>query len=193
MCQPESFKPICVEVLIHGRMGTKMVNACQHNFTALEFRGMPSLKSLVQKELKKGMGRRKLANAIGVSHGTIGNILNDDLPKKMNTLQCFAEYFHTPVATFDDIHGISSAMEDVAPYKVTPLPVSIKELVELAKQLDHDELSTLKRCAAAFTRSTPDVRQHLIGQLKIIERLVEHETSSTAGRDPTHQKKMGSS
>ncbi len=163
-----------------------MVSACQHNFTALEFKDMPSLKQLVKEALRKGMGRRKLANAVGVSHGTIGNILNDDLPKKVNTLQRFAEYFHTPVSSFSDVQGHSLARDPIEPYGLTIPPV-IAELVDLAKKLDHDELSTLKRCAEAFTRSTADVRLHLIGQLKIIERLVEHETSD--GRAPTIHKK----
>jgi hypothetical protein len=44
--------------------------------------------------------------------------------------------------------------------------------LELAAPLDPEELATLERCAQAFHVKDRDVRLHLIGQLKLIERMI---------------------
>src|SRR5690348_13137110 len=51
------------------------------------------LKNLVTKSLESGIDRMSLAAQIGVSHGTIGNILSGRPPKKLNTLEKFAAYY----------------------------------------------------------------------------------------------------
>lgn len=135
-----------------------------------------TLKKLVAQTLRStGLTQRKLASKIGVSHGTISNILSGDIPRNTSTLQKFAVYFGV---TIDDLQddGNGSIREDPAQYLLHH--AAARRIVTLIEQLDHEEIATLERCAEAFARSSEDVRQHLIGQLKIIERLVQHEQAT---------------
>jgi len=129
------------------------------------------LRNLIETQIKKGMSQRILAQRIGVSHGTINNILAGIIPTRTTTLDKFAEFFHVSVEALRHDGG-SHIAEPVAPYTT---PTKLERLMTLAKHLDHDELATLERCAEAFRAEEPEVRQHLIGQLKIIERLVNPE------------------
>lgn len=137
------------------------------------------LKKLVEQALKTTrLSQRQLADKIGVSHGTINNVLAGILPKNIPTLQKFADYFRLTIdqLTHDD-HDNPRMAEDIAEYVRRHSPA--QRIVKLLEQLDEEEIATIERCADAFTRATTDdVRQHLIGQLKIIERLVEHERAT---------------
>lgn len=126
------------------------------------------LRNLIESQIKKGVSQRILAQRIGVSHGTINNILAGIIPTRTTTLDKFAEFFHVSVEALRHDGG-DHAAEPVAPYGT---PTKLERLITLAQHLDHDELATLERCAEAFHTEEPEVRQHLIGQLKIIERLV---------------------
>lgn len=135
------------------------------------------------------MSQREFAAKVGVSHGTINNILAGIQPKKITTLERLAKYLHVRV---DQLYGQPSDAQAIA--EDTPSYSGAgHRLARLAKDLDDEEVATLERCAEAFIKATPDVRQHLIGQLKIIERLVEHESGFPDGRAPTIHKKQGSS
>lgn len=156
------------------------------------------LKQLVEKKLAMGLSQRELAEKIGVSHGTINNIIAGSPPKTLSTLQKFADYFHVGLHELsrkdqttrhllqEDLPHLA---EHVAEYLVQHS--SARRIVQLLEQLDEDEIATLERCAEAFTKSTPDVRQHLIGQLKLIERLVEHESHEPKGRAAPAKKSNG--
>lgn len=140
---------------------------------------------------REGLNQTEIAHRCKLSQPTINKYLKYEPTPDRATLKKFSHGLDIPMEDLLVAEGLANYQHASAEPRAA-LPPTIAELVELAKQLDHDELSTLKRCAAAFTKSTPDVRQHLIGQLKIIERLVEHETSGGAS-PPTAHKKTGAS
>ena len=131
------------------------------------------LKELVLKSLSSGLSQRALADQIGVSHGTVNNIVAGHAPTKLNTLGKFLRYYHLTMEQLQSnapsVHVQHSATQ-----------AKSMRLLALIDQLDDEERATLERCAEAFTQSTPDVRQHLIGQLKLVERLVHYEQSLSA-------------
>lgn len=126
-----------------------------------------SLKTLIAKSLASGLSQRTLADQIGVSHGTINNIMADHPPTKINTLRKFSRFYRL---TMEQLGQEESSGQTVA----APSPPASR-LHMLIAQLDEEQRKTLERCAEAFLFSTPDIRQHLIGQLKIVARLVEYE------------------
>ena len=126
------------------------------------------LKALVLKSLSSGLSQRTLADQIGVSHGTINNIVAGHPPTKLNTLTKFQRYYQL---SMEQLRG--DPLDAASTQQIMPPPAS--RLHMLIAQLDEEQRKTLERCAEAFLFSTPDVRQHLIGQLKIVERLVEYE------------------
>lgn len=126
------------------------------------------MRNLVEKQIKQGLSQRALAQRIGVSHGTVNNILAGIIPSSTKTLDKFAEFFKVSVESLRHDGG-SHVRETPAAYAT---PTKLERLIQLAEHLDRDELATLERCAEAFRAEEPEVRQHLIGQLKIIERLV---------------------
>lgn len=136
------------------------------------------LRKLVANALKTTeLSQRQLAEKIGVSHGTINNVMAGSLPKNIPTLQKFADYFHLTIDQLTHDEANPRMAEESAEYVRRHSPA--QRIVKLLEQLDEEELATIERCADAFARSTTDdVRQHLIGQLKIIERLVEHERAT---------------
>ena len=144
-----------------------------------------ALKKLVEKALSSGLSQRTLADQVGVSHGTINNIIAGHLPTKLNTLEKFARHFHLSIEDLRRERAISSSAQ-----VVFHAPAS--RLHMLIEQLDAEQRQTLERCAEAFLFSTPDVRQHLIGQLKIVERLVDYESGRKHPRASPSQKKEGS-
>lgn len=52
------------------------------------------LKGLVHRELGEGVTEEELASAVGVSVGTIFDILDDELPQEPALWEQFAQYFH---------------------------------------------------------------------------------------------------
>lgn len=148
------------------------------------------LKKLVEKSLASGMSQRQLAAKVGVSHGTINSIMAGIRPKKITTLQLLATFYHLSIEHLYDDAAAGRIGEGASPHYQRD---SSRRIFHLIEQLDDDEIATLERCAEAFVKSTPDVRLHLIGQLKIIERLIEHETSGQKARAPADQKIKGSS
>ena len=136
------------------------------------------LKKLVAQTLKANrLSQRQLADRIGVSHGTINNVMAGSLPKNIPTLQKFADYFRLTIDQLRHDEENPHMAEESAEYVRRHSPA--QRIVKLLEQLDAEELATIERCADAFAKSTTDdVRQHLIGQLKIIERLVQHERAT---------------
>lgn len=125
------------------------------------------------------MSQRALAERIGVSHGTINNILAGVRPKNLATLQTLAVYFNVSVSQLFDDKDAQHAAETERHY-----PDRAKKLLQLVEPLDKEEIATLERCAEAFASSVPGIREHLIGQLKLIERLIDHEIRAA----PHHNK-----
>lgn len=60
------------------------------------------LKTLVKKDLERGETQRGLALKVGVSLGTINNILAGQIPTRMSTVQKFSDYFGVRV---DELFG----------------------------------------------------------------------------------------
>lgn len=56
-----------------------------------------NLKELVEKEISKGLSRRAVASKVGVSLGTVQNVLYGGTELKNSTLAKFSAYFKTPV------------------------------------------------------------------------------------------------
>lgn len=136
------------------------------------------LKRLVAQALKTTrLSQRKLADKIGVSHGTINNVMAGSFPKNIPTLQKFADYFRLTIDQLTREVSEERIAEQSEGYILQHS--SAQRIVKLLAQLDEDELATIERCAEAFARAaSDDVRTHLIGQLKIIERLVHHEQAT---------------
>lgn len=55
------------------------------------------MKTLIEREIEKGVSRRALASRVGVSLGTVQNILYGDTEIKNSTLEKFARYFKVPI------------------------------------------------------------------------------------------------
>ncbi|MBX3301026.1 MAG: helix-turn-helix transcriptional regulator [Nitrospira sp.] len=132
------------------------------------------LKDLIQKRIDSGLSQRVLAERIGVSHGTINNILAGVRPKNIAILQALAAYFNVPVGQLFDDKDIPYVAEAERPY-----PDRARKLLQLAEPLDKEEIAALERCAEALASSVPGVREHLIGQMKIIERFLVHEARTS--------------
>lgn len=149
-----------------------------------------SLKMLVQKAIETGTTQRDLAVQIGVSQGTIGNVLADLPPKKIEVLEKFAAYFRVSV---EELRGKSSAGHGHQ-HAAQPTPAygTAQRLMELTKQLDPEELATLERCAQAFHVEDQDVRLHLIGQLKLIERIIKGTKPARVRASPPQKAAGGS-
>lgn len=113
-------------------------------FTSLAF-GAVGLRNLVESKIKTGMSQRQLAKNIGISHGTVNNILAGIIPTSTKTLDKLAEYFNVSVESLRHDGG-SHAAEPVFPYGT---PTKLERLIELAQHLDREELATLERCAEA--------------------------------------------
>ena len=48
---------------------------------------------------------------------------------------------------------------------------ALDDLVEIWKDLDDKERATLRRCAEALRFGAEDIRDHVIGEMKLIDRL----------------------
>ncbi len=125
------------------------------------------MRNLVESKIKTGMSQRQLAKNIGISHGTVNNILAGIIPTSTKTLDKLAEYFNVSVESLRHDGG-SHAAEPVFPYGT---PTKLERLIELAQHLDRDELATLERCVDAFRRGDKKMTRHLIGQLELLERI----------------------
>ncbi|MEO7666171.1 MAG: helix-turn-helix transcriptional regulator [Dehalococcoidia bacterium] len=70
------------------------------------------MKELIVKSLGSGLSQRDLARRIGVSHGTINNIVDGHIPNKGNVLQLIAEYYKVSIDELlprrNPLHGIPS-------------------------------------------------------------------------------------
>lgn len=140
--------------------------------------GMSDLHNLIRtrikKELDNGKTQMEIAAQCGVGQGTIYKYLTSDPNPDFDTVIKFSRGLSIPIDAM-------VAAETHEPYTVGLVNAhlqqspTVQRLLDLAKHLDHDELATLERCAEAFRAEEPEVRQHLIGQLKIIERLVNPE------------------
>lgn len=129
---------------------------------------MTGLRKLIRHEIESGKTQQELALQIGVSQGTVSNAYSGIIPRKIEVLEKFASFFRVSV---EDLRGKTGHAQHVAE---PPAPYGqAHRLLELAKQLDPEELATLERCAQAFIVEDRDVRLHLIGQLKLIERMIK--------------------
>lgn len=87
-----------------------------------------NLRELVRSKLEEGLTQRELAAQVGVSQGTINNILAGIYPQKLQVLERFAGFFRIEVAT------ILGAQSDHAPrvneespvYRKRPTPSAVR-------------------------------------------------------------------
>lgn len=145
------------------------------------------IKAAIKREQARGKTEAQIAEQCHVSQPTINNYLKRTPTPTRDTLKRFSDGLRIPIDSL-------LAAEGLAPYgkqKAEPAqepPLHLRRLIALVHDLDKDEISTLERCAEAFHAEEPEVRQHLIGQLKIIERLVSLEHAT-----PAKEKKRQSS
>ncbi|MFA6290139.1 MAG: helix-turn-helix transcriptional regulator [Victivallales bacterium] len=59
-----------------------------------------NIRTLVEKEIEKGVSRRELARRVGVSLGTVQNVLLGDIEIKNSTLNKFSRYFGEPIIDY---------------------------------------------------------------------------------------------
>lgn len=130
------------------------------------------IKAAIEREQARGKTEAEIAAQCHVSQPTVHKYLHATPTPTLDILKRFASGLHIPM-------GSLLAAEGIAPYgkdRIIPapeIPLHLQRLLSLVNDLDRDELATLERCAEAFRAEEPEVRQHLIGQLKIIERLVK--------------------
>ncbi len=123
---------------------------------------------LIEKEIRtKQISQRTLARMVGVSNGTISNILVGHVPVSTKILDKFASYFGVSVGELRG-ESISAVRESQAPYYLSP---RVEILARAAESLKSDELATLERCVDAFRRGDKKMTRHLIGQLELLERI----------------------
>lgn len=95
------------------------------------------LKELVDKSLASGTSQRDLAARIGVSHGTINNIVAGHIPNKLTILERFSSFYKT-------------AIEDLRPRTMLPKPSASSALSE-GKELPRHKLIPLLTSVQAGT------------------------------------------
>ena len=99
------------------------------------------LMKLVANALKTTeVSQRQLAEKIGVSHGTINNVMAGSLPKNIPTLQKFADYFHLTIDQLTHDEANPRMAEESAEYVRRHSPA--QRIVKLLEQLDEEELAT---------------------------------------------------
>lgn len=79
-----------------------------------------NVKELIEQEIGKGVSRRLLAKRVGVSLGTVQNILLGDTEIKNSTLAKFSAYFRRPIGQVtpappppDDLLSHNVKMQDL--------------------------------------------------------------------------------
>lgn len=80
---------------------------------------------MIEQELKKGTSRRRLASLVGVSLGTVQNILLGDTEIKKSTLDKFSRYFNLPI---EQSLTINVADQIKAKDAIAGLQISINDL-----------------------------------------------------------------
>lgn len=80
---------------------------------------MKTLKDLVLKELSERT-QQELAREIGVSQGTISNASTGIVPRKLEVLQKFADYFHVSI---EELRGGTASARKVSPPGFREVPV----------------------------------------------------------------------
>lgn len=138
---------------------------------------------LIEKEIRtKQVSQRTLARMVGVSNGTISNILVGHVPVSTKILDKFATYFGVSVGELRG-EAISAVREAQAPYHLSP---RVENLARAAESLKSDELATLERCVDAFRRGDKKMTRHLIGQLELLERIpTDEETDQRVKSHPS--------
>lgn len=142
------------------------------------------IRAKIQRELDSGKTQMEIAKQCGVKQGTIYKYLNYEPNPDFDTVLKFSKGLAIPIDAM-------VAAETHTPYETTkkhqsaPSP-HVQRLLDLVNDLDRDEIATLERCAEAFRAEEPEVRQHLIGQLKIIERLVNPGHAAPAKEKKRH-------
>lgn len=146
-----------------------------------------TIRQALQQAIHRGQTQTQIAKAIGVSQGTIYKYLTGEPNPDLDTIIKFSKWLHI---SLDELllghdHGRERIAESASPYRL-----SSQRLLELVTQLDQEEVATLERCAEAFTIEDEAVRNHLIGQLKLIERIIRSTKPAKVRGHP--QKDQGS-
>lgn len=155
-----------------------------------------SVKS-VHKFIRQALGRAidaggtqtDIAKTIGLSQGTIYKYLTGEPKPDLDTITKFAKWMGMSLDVLllgESGHVAQHIAQPSPPYGPT------RHLMELTQDLDPEEIATLERCAQAFRVEDADVRMHLIGQLKLIERIIRG-TKPARGRGSPPQKGAGGS
>jgi len=136
------------------------------------------IRERISQLIGQGLKQTDIATRCHLGQSTVNSYIKREPEPDRDTLKKFSHGLGIP------LEQLLLAAEGLAPYgdraiSSQALRPDLLTLLDLAQHLKTDELQTLERCAEAFLHATPDVRTHLIGQLKIIERLVQHETADT--------------
>jgi transcriptional regulator with XRE-family HTH domain len=93
-----------------------------------------NIKERVEKEIKKGVSRRKLAQLVGVSLGTVQNVLLGDTEIKNSTIDKFSRYFGTRLDAIPQ--AAAENWKDKYISCMEELHETRKELDELRRKVD---------------------------------------------------------
>lgn len=88
-------------------------------------------------------------------------------PKSLNVIWKIAAYFKVD---FVELAG-GQVKEAGRPYQPGPAPTPAADrILDLLSEFDEEERDTLLRCAELLERGDMDTRQHVIGQMKLLQR-----------------------
>src|ERR671932_826123 len=86
------------------------------------------LRHLIISTLNSGMSQRELATAIGVSHGTINNIVAGVFPTRLGTLKKFEDYFQVSLSDLLGVTGYSPKVDEETASTSTPRLSEVKQI-----------------------------------------------------------------
>jgi transcriptional regulator with XRE-family HTH domain len=146
-----------------------------------------TIRLALQRAIDAGSTQTEIAHTIGLSQGTIYKYLTGEPKPDLDTITKFAKWMRVSLdALLLGEEHLQRIAESPATYGQT------HRLLELAQRLDPEELATLERCAQAFHVEDQDVRLHLIGQLKLIERIIKGTKPARVRASPPQKAAGGS-
>ena len=119
---------------------------------------------------QKGVKKSALARAVGVTPGNLSRYLNGTIVPRHSVMLVLAKELSVPL---NYLQGATVGTDERPTVAKETESVYIPDAVALTG-LDDDERRTVLRLLDALRSGEPDIRRHLIGQLKIIEDAVRY-------------------
>ncbi len=149
---------------------------------------MADLRKLINDELERGKTQQEIGRTVGVSQGTVSNVKNGIIPRDLATIEKFARYFKVSV---DELRGGQGGSSHAIMERQPPYAYASPEAAHLAgmlPKLDSEEVEALRQCAECFLEGDDEIKVHIIGQLKLLGRLVKPITRKPSRASPRQRK-----